>query len=229
MKRFLISAITALILGSAPALAEDSTGANNDFYVEDDPVLLNPNTNQGNLRLRLNNETDNFNGFQFDLYLPTGFFIPTNNRGVFRITLNKGNDDDDKMYDQNVSAGYRDDANPPFYRVMVSSLTNSPILTGDDWLVNVLIQCPEGWCTPPPQHAKAEINNIIFSEGFNPAIQHDMSDLEFDITPNPGIVGVEDVEADAAGKDVIYDIHGRRVEGSLAPGVYIINGEKVRR
>ena len=39
--------------------------------------------------------------------------------------------------------------------------------------------------------------------------------------------GIEDVDADAAGVQIIYDLTGRKVEKITQPGVYIVNKKKV--
>jgi hypothetical protein len=39
--------------------------------------------------------------------------------------------------------------------------------------------------------------------------------------------GVEGVKVETAGKKVIYDLSGRRVNEMAQPGIYIVNGKKV--
>ena len=42
----------------------------------------------------------------------------------------------------------------------------------------------------------------------------------------PGSTGIENVDAENSAK-AIYDLTGRRVETITAPGIYIVNGNKV--
>jgi hypothetical protein len=47
------------------------------------------------------------------------------------------------------------------------------------------------------------------------------SPIEVSVAYNSAKVGVEDIAVDAAGEAVYYNLNGVRVDGQLAPGLYI--------
>lgn len=65
--------------------------------------------------------------------------------------------------------------------------------------------------------------------GNNGATDH--ADLDFiswhGSTPEMATQGIENVVGNAIGKDVVFDLQGRRVSGTLRAGLYLVNGKKV--
>lgn len=59
----------------------------------------------------------------------------------------------------------------------------------------------------------------------------DYADLDFiswhGSTPEMATQGIENVVGNAIGKDVVFDLQGRRVSGTLRAGLYLVNGKKV--
>lgn len=76
---------------------------------------------------------------------------------------------------------------------------------------------------------KAQMMGGVFLNNANKAylpataVQSNAKALKF----NFDTTGVEGVKVETAGKKVIYDLSGRRVNDMTAPGLYIVNGKKV--
>lgn len=52
-------------------------------------------------------------------------------------------------------------------------------------------------------------------------------DVEFAIAPYDVSTGIEGVQVEnTENQEIIYNLQGMRVERPLAPGIYIINGQK---
>lgn len=225
MKKTIFGIAAALMLAAAPAKAADSTGAENYFTVEPSTVVVDPTTNMGTVVVYLENETADFNSFMMDFYLPEGFTIEKNNRGIYKVTFN--NDDfNGKVYDHNATIAQREG----FYRILGTFLSATAVATGKDWLFRFNIIAPEGFQNKT-EAEQASVRSIEIASGntAQTAKVHYMPDIEFSVAPQSVVTGIEDVTVDAPaadGEEVIYDLTGRRVYRPLMPGIYIINGQK---
>lgn len=228
MKKIITSLAMALALSNFTAMAVDSQGANNDFYVKPDVIAVDPTTNMGTLTVWFNNETDNFNSFMMDFYLPEGFTVEKNNRGAFKITFN--NDDyNGKVYDHTMSVTPREEG---FYRFIGFSMSQTWVATGDDWFFRFNIVAPEGYSSQTTL-SEGYVRKIEISSGNTPETSktHYMPDITFKVGPESIVSGVEEVgidnngEIDYSAPYEVYNLSGAQVATStenLNPGIYII-------
>ena len=227
MKKSIFLAASALMLGvSAPAVhALDSEGKANYLYINNggvDPTcVVIGEDNRGQLNVYMDNETDDLNSCMMDFYLPEGFSIAKNSRGGYMVTFYNG--DEGKTYNHNASVG----ANDGFYRMVATSTSATPILTGDDLLFTVTIEADATVLAQGRDKVyDASVKNIEFASKSNTVRPHYFPDMEFtirfDVTD-----GVNGIAADASeSANEIYDLQGRKLNTIIQPGVYIVNGEK---
>lgn len=217
MKKYLLPILLAVIaIGTAQAV--DSLGENNDFYLDPEDVVVYQETGMGTIRVCLNNESEGFNSFMMDFYLPEGFTVQKNARGNYKITWNN-DEDTGKVPTHTMYVTPRDEG---FVRMIGYGQPNS-MMTGDDWLFEFNIVAPEGYFDNDPQPVECYVKNIEISD----TTAHYMDDIAFTVIPDPMATGIENVEAAGNEGDEWHDLGGRRISAPGAPGLYLRPGRKV--
>lgn len=198
------------------ASALDSQGANNRFYVSPDPIAIDATTHLGAVNVYLDNETDNFNTFLIDFYLPEGFTIEKNKKGVYKVFI----DEEGKAYTHQMTVTDRG----TFYRFIGCSMSSTWIETGDGLLFSFNVVAPEDF----EGTAEVTMSNIQVAAGntVETVKKHTMDDLTFAVVNDSQTVIEEVIAGEAPAAEGIYDLHGRRVARPTSSGLYIVNGTK---
>lgn len=218
MKYYIIS---MALLASLPAFATDSEGANNSISFAKDNTLVIGQNNRGTLEIYLDNETTDLNSFMMDLYLPKGFSIAKDEDGSYMVTFY--NQEDGKTYNHAATVGYTDD----YYRIVATSLSGATIKDGNDLLMEVTIQAPEGYYQNG-ENMTIGVKDIEFASQSNTVSPHYLSDTEFSVVGSGGATGVPNVESNLEENSRnVYDLQGRRISNHVSSGIYIVNGKKV--
>lgn len=232
MKRYIMTGLmAALLCGAQPLNAQDSRerdsyGEANYMYVPSNTLLID-SEGKGELEIWLDNETEDFNTYIFDLYLPEGFVVEKNARLGYAnsVVPNNGTTDDAKTVNHGITVGEHEG----FYRVLGTSIGGIPILSNNDKLLTITVVAPEDF-VPTRAGAAGSVKNIEIAAGVTGATPHYFPDINFTVDRDFS-TGVEGVEVDGFNgyPEGIFDIQGRpiKADGELAPGIYIINGKKV--
>ena len=218
--KILISALS--ILAGFPWSAEAE-----NTYVE---LFINPETIQvvegkANVEVWYDTDITTLNAFDLRMYVPEGFTIETNSRGKYVFTLNP---DEDVVYDHQLQAAPHLDGEDPYYSIVGLSMTNSYLGTGRQMLFSVNLIAPEDFTYANfPTGVKGTLGNITMAENRNmDPIGHYPEEANFTILPKDFTTGIKEPEIYQS-DDLIYNLEGLRVYPPLAPGFYIINGEKI--
>lgn len=228
MKKYILAAVAALTLGMA-AHAADSTGAKNRFYVDPSDIIIDQTTHLGMVRVYLDNETDDFNSFLIDFYLPEGFTIQSRtlqNKVLYLVSVNNSLYGDAKTVDHTVTVTPN---SGNMYRFVGYSGSGFPITTGDDLLFSFNVVAPVDF----KGTADIEMANIQIAAGntVDTVKKHLMEDQKFVVASSEDeLTDVEELATEEAQPDEerAYDLQGRRIKAENAGrGIYIINGQKV--
>lgn len=230
MKKYLSIMGGLFLVGVLPSLNArelDSLGKANYLYVEPDEYTFGEN-NTVEVFVCLDNETDDFNSFEMNIHLPDGFSIPQDKYG-FYIETNAGRGK--KTFDHGITMAYRDTNGDGvfFYRLVGTSLSSTPIETGDDWLFKFTVQAPDNIDNLRAVSFPATIDKIGFAAKSNIVSLHEMPDINFSLVNQNQSTGVDNVKVDGVEVlDGVYDLYGRRYDNAenLTPGVYVVNGVK---
>ena len=205
----------ALLRRSATKLPEQQTVSDDMLSVE--PVNMSAGGTK-QLAIVLNNPTNKYAAFQFDLVLPDGISIAKNNKGKLIASLDEDRKDDHTL---NVS-----ETGTNTYRFLAFSMTNTEFYGTDGALVYVTLQADEDISGG---NKTATIQSQVFTEVSGE--QHKWNDTAFQITIEAS-TGVKDLMTNGKPFDV-YNTLGNLVrrnvttlQGLLA-GVYIVNGHKI--
>lgn len=171
---------------------------------------------QKKIAIELVNPEHKYTAFQFDLKLPEGISIATNNKGKLVASL-----DEERMDDHVFSVAYVEDAK--VYRFVSYSMSAADFYESQGALVWITLKAADDIASGSLQ---ATLTSIQFTTSDN--TQYDLSESYFNITSTSGIN-----EISAEKPATVYDLKGNQirknatsVEG-LAKGVYIINNKKV--
>ncbi|MCH5219397.1 MAG: hypothetical protein J1F20_02415 [Muribaculaceae bacterium] len=225
MKKTILLALPLMALSALSMSGKelDSEGKANYLYIDNggsDPTcVLMGSDNRGTVTVYMDNETADLNSFIMDFYLPEGFSIAKNARGVYMVTFNNG--DDTKTYNHAATVGN----NNGYYRIVGTSTSGATILTGDDWLMTVTLEADA--TVARDKVYTVEVKDIEFASQSNTVNPHYFPDMEFtikfDVTDSVNdITTVKDDETKE-----IYDLQGRKLKEISQPGLYIVSGEKV--
>lgn len=151
----------------------DSLGEANYFYTSDF-IKIDPATGLGSIEIRFDNQTDNFNSYQLDIYLPEGFEIVKSGRTGYDVKANNGDEDDSKTVDHIITVMYNE--NGGFYRITSYSPTMTYIWTGDDLLLTASVKAPDDY--DYNNVVFGQIKNIKFAAG---TVGHSFQDIEFEL------------------------------------------------
>lgn len=223
-----------------PTVAQttDSEGKENYIYFNSglykpEWAVVKTDSNEAELKVYLQNETEDFNAFMLDIFLPEGFSIAKNTRGnSYKITFNRDGDDT-KTWDHVATVG--DNSDYGYFRILGYSSTQTTILPSNpdkpeaDWLMTITLSAPSDFSSNGSV-TDVSVKNIEFSSVSNTVSPHYFPDTHFTLLNEAQLSGVEDVIVDEKGKfgyDGSYDLYGRKVDGALVPGIYIVNGRKV--
>lgn len=219
IRKFILSLISLTVLGASAA-----TKYNEYFNVDPNPVVIGSN-GMGEVIVWFNTEYDMVNGFQMDVYLPEGFEIEQNKRtGTYLVNFYNGDTEDSVTYDHTSTVGHNQDADGNwYYRIIGVSMNAIWVLPGYHALFHYNIIAPEGFI----DSAEAHVTNIVVGGVTADPVSRHPDDFTFEISDDSATTGVEQISVDNfVGDDVIYDLNGRRVNNTTAPGIYIVNGEK---
>lgn len=205
----------ALLRRSATKLPEQQTVGDDMLSVE--PVNMKAGETK-QVAIVLNNPTNKYAAFQFDLVLPDGISIAKNNKGKLIASLDEDRKDDHTL---NVS-----ETGTNTYRFLAFSMTNTEFYGTDGALVYVTLQADEDISGG---NKTATIQSQVFTEVSGE--QHKWNDTAFQITIEAS-TGVKDLMTNGKPFDV-YNTLGNLVrrnvttlQGLLA-GVYVVNGHKI--
>ena len=166
----------------------------------------------------LNNPTNKYAAFQFDLVLPDGISIAKNNKGKLIASLDEDRKDDHTL---NVS-----ETGTNTYRFLAFSMTNTEFHGTDGALVYVTLQADEDISGG---NKTATIQSQVFTEVSGD--QYKWNDTAFQITIEAS-TGVKDLMTNGKPFDV-YNTLGNLVRRNvttlhgLLAGVYVVNGHKI--
>ena len=205
----------ALLRRSATKLPEQQTVSDDMLSVE--PVNMSAGGTK-QLAIVLNNPTNKYAAFQFDLVLPDGISIAKNNKGKLIASLDEDRKDDHTL---NVS-----ETGTNTYRFLAFSMTNTEFHGTDGALVYVTLQADEDISGG---NKTATIQSQVFTEVSGE--QHKWNDTAFQITIEAS-TGVKDLMTNGKPFDV-YNTLGNLVRRNvttlhgLLAGVYVVNGHKI--
>ena len=167
----------------------------------------------------------NLNALQFDVYLPDGFTVEKDEDGYYDPVTNTAVSRD---YTFTVALN-EPQGEDPFYRFVGLSPQNRYLKAGNNRLVTFNIVVPSDFTAanyPSSAGVECRVANFVVAENADEVLRHEPEDFTFTIRPKGVPTGVTIIDAQEQGEDVIYNLQGIRVERPLAPGFYIINGEK---
>lgn len=222
IRKFLISLSLLTVLGSQAATKHNE-------YFSIDNVTLNAD-GEGEVIVSFNTEYAKVNGIQMDFYFPEGFEIEKNSRsGKYVVNFYNGDEEDSVTYDHNASVGYNKASDDSyFFRIVGISTSNTFVLPGYHPLFHFNIIAPEGFKQP----AEVTVSNIIVGGNTEDPVSRHCDNVTFTVIPDIA-TGIDEIELPTVSEDEIgaeeeiFDINGFKVSRPLAPGIYIINGEKV--
>lgn len=169
--------------------------------------------------IELVNTDNKFVAFQFDLKLPEGVIITTNNKGKLNAKLVEDRIDDHTLTVEKVASGA--------YRFLSFSMSNAEFYDTSGPLITITIKA-EGE-TSTTEDATASISNQVFTKKDRTQVQ--LSDVVIPVEVDTTPTGIQEMEGSQ--NQVIYNIMGVKVHSTDTPkndmskGVYIVNGKKV--
>lgn len=210
-----------IALAFAAVAAQGQTLNKFNEYFEVDTVKLDDD-GIGTVKVYFNTDCDYVDGIQLQIYLPDGFTIEKNKRsGKYVVTFENGDDDDAVTYDHAADVRFHESADGDYYSMIGDSPTITYMLPGYHLLFTFKITAPDDFKGETEGHLK----DLRIGGVMKDPVTRFAPDVNFIIKAAPDVTGIMESIMDGA-DEVIYDLRGNRVSRPLAPGVYIINGEK---
>jgi hypothetical protein len=135
-----------------------------DIFAGGSSSLVISMTNEGD---------DKYNGFQFDLFLPDGITLTTDENGRFTYTFS------DRYSNSDMTASIRD-LGEGWYRVMAYSMSNVLIKGNEGPLMTFTMKAPEEWTAEDVLTGK--LSEVILSRVDGAAIDCEPSEFDINIT-----------------------------------------------
>ncbi len=171
----------------------------------------------------------NLGAMDFQLFMPKGFSIELTTKGKIKVTNNSDEDIVPRTYI--VSAADHTDAEVPYYNFVGADPSGDWLTPGENMLCSFNVVVPEDFTAENyPTGVQCHIGNMTLNDVDNlpgKEIIFHPEDSYFYILPTGISTGIEEINADLNGDDVVYNLQGMRVYPPLAPGMYIVNGKKI--